>query len=234
MRVLIIGASGAIGSTILAHTLRRDQVTHVIALTRTPLPANTTTSAPKLSNILIPDFSKLDDLPDSTWDTLISADAVVWAAGTYDVNADVNLRYPLAFQRAFVARLRSSDASRKVRFALLSGAFVVRDQGAALWWMQEQRQQKGELENRTLELAEESGGAWEAYLFKPAWIMFGGDAMRNRAAECVLGASLAIRAEEVAAFVAELVVNGFEKRYIENADMVVEGRKLVAKYDCSI
>ena len=229
MKVLIIGASGAIGSTILTHALRRNEVTHVIALTRTPFPS-TTTSAPKLTNILIPDFSKLADLPDANWTTLLSADAVVWAAGTYDVNEDVNLRYPLAFQQAFVARLRASDADRKVRFALLSGAFVVRDQGAALWWMQQQRQQKGELENKTLELAEGSAGAWEAYVFRPAWVMFGGDAMRNRAAECVLGAGLAVRAEEVAAFVAELVVNGFEKRYIENADMVVEGRRLVAKY----
>jgi hypothetical protein len=71
---------------------------------------------------------------------------------------------------------------------------------------------------------------WEAYVFRPAWVMFGGDAVKNRAAECVLGSSMAIRAEELAAFVAELVVNGREKRYIENGDMVTEGRKLLAKY----
>jgi nucleoside-diphosphate-sugar epimerase len=227
MKIIIVGATGAIGSTILTHVLRREEVTHVIALTRTRI----STDAPKLSNIVVPDFSAFDSLPDSSWAELVSADAVVWAAGTYDVNADVNLHYPLGFQRAFVARLRGcASAPRTVRFALLSGAFVVRDQGAALWWMQAQRQQKGELENATLALAEENEGVWEAYVFRPAWVMFGGDAMKNRAAECMLGSSMAIRAEELAAFVAELVVNGREKRYIENADMVPEGRKLLAKY----
>lgn len=234
MKVLIIGASGSIGGAILQHVRRRDDVTQVIALTRKPLSENNDSHDGKVENVIIPDFGDLDSVPDETWQKIRDAGAIIWAMGTYTLNEDVNLKYPLAFQEHFVkkslapSRNQEGEAA-KVKFVLLSGAFVEPDQSRWLYFLGDQRRMKGVLQTKTIEFAEKHHDIWEALIIRPGGIMLGGDTYLNKATEYLFGRNLAIRGEELGAFVADLVVNGSQKTILENSEMVERGRKLLGE-----
>ncbi|KAF2185341.1 hypothetical protein K469DRAFT_708123 [Zopfia rhizophila CBS 207.26] len=231
MKVIIVGATGAIGGVILQHVLRRNDITQVIALTRRPLPNNNIPNK-KVENVIIQDFGDLENVQDETWEKIQGADAMVWSMGTYDLNEDVNLKYPLTFQEDFAKRLLASSRKRegrrdKFRFILLSGAFVEPDQSRRLYFLWDQRRMKGVLQTKTIEFAEAHRDVWEALIIRPGGILFGGGTFLNKATECVFGRSLAIRGEELGAFVADLVVSGSQQPIIENSEMVERGRKLL-------
>jgi len=231
MKVLIVGATGAIGGIIMQYVLRRNDVAQVIAMTRRPLPDNNVANK-KVENIGIQDFGDLESVPEETWAKIQDADAVIWAMGTYDLNEDVNLKYPLAFQEHFAKRLPTSSReregrSKKFKFILLSGAFVEPDQSRRLYFLWDQRRMKGVLQTKTLEFAEAHQDVWEALIIRPGGILFGGGTFLNTTTEYVFGRTLAIRGEELGAFVADLVVNGSPQPIIGNSEMVEKGRKLL-------
>lgn len=88
------------------------------------------------------------------------ADALIWAMGTYTLDENVNLKYPLAFQEHLAKRISSSSSShykklrRQLKFILLGGAFVEPDQSRWLYFLGDQRRMKGALQMKTLEFAE--------------------------------------------------------------------------------
>ncbi|KAF1992377.1 hypothetical protein K402DRAFT_320911 [Aulographum hederae CBS 113979] len=229
MKLLITGATGAIGGMILEYALRNKDITKVIALTRKPLPNND--SNEKLESVIVQDFSNPDTLDDKTWSKLGDADAMVWAMGTYNLNEDVNLKYPLAFQEALAKRIPTASRTSKFKFILLSGAFVEPDQSKWLYFLGDERRMKGVLQTKTIEFAETHQDFWTALVIRPGGVLFGGDTYRNGAVECLFGESMAIRGEELAAFVTGLVVNGSQKTVIENAEMVEGGRELLKESD---
>ncbi|KAJ4358856.1 hypothetical protein N0V95_002709 [Ascochyta clinopodiicola] len=230
MKVAIVGANGSIGSAILHQTLLHHDITSIIAITRKPL-HSTPQANPRLLNFLIPDFSNLASVPETTWSQILTTDALIWAVGTYDYNEDVNLNFPLAFQKQLVKRLQvRTGAIAKFRFVLLGGAFVEPDQERTLYFLGAQRRLKGVLQTWTLELAEANGGVgWEAYVVRPGGILMGGNTYVNGMVECVFGGGLAIKGEELGAFVAQLAVRGSERYVIENREMAEVGRQLLAE-----
>jgi hypothetical protein len=172
----------------------------------------------------IPDFGALDNVSEDSWSRITDADALMWAMGTYNLNADVNLRYPLAFQRELAARLKSEGRSRKFRFILLGGAFTETNQSRRLFFLWEQRRQKGLLQTQTLQFAQERSGWWEAVVIRPGGVLFGGETWMNWGVQGLFGHGLAIRAEVLGACVAELAVRGEGKGIVENAEIVEIGK----------
>ncbi|KFY81227.1 hypothetical protein V500_11607 [Pseudogymnoascus sp. VKM F-4518 (FW-2643)] len=223
MKVLIAGASGSIGGEILTHLLHRSEITKIMALTRKPFPDLPS----KVENILIPDFGDWEQLGDEKWEKIRDADAMVWAIGTYDLNEDVNVRYPLAFQDAFAARLPAPQSGKvfMFKFILLSGAFVEPDQSRTLLFLPQQRKAKGITEAKTIEFAERHKEVWEALVIRPSGILIG-KSLRNSVASFVMG-SMVVKGEELGAFVANLVVNGSEETVIKHSTIVGRGRELL-------
>ncbi len=95
MKILLLGATGLVGSATLALALRDPRVSAVMAPTRSALPPHPKLTAP------IVDFDRLD--PDAAW---WQADAVICALGTTMGVAGsqaafrrVDHDYPLAFAR---------------------------------------------------------------------------------------------------------------------------------------
>jgi len=233
MKVLVVGATGAIGSTILQHVLQRKQITQVIALTRKPLSEDVTSNDRKLETIIIDDSGNLDQVPEETWEKLQDADALIWAMGTYTLDENVNLKYPLAFQGHLAKKISSSSKhygrpKGKLKFILLGGAFVEPDQSRWLYFLGDQRRMKGALQTKTIEFAETHREFWEAIVIRPGGVLFGGNTMQNTAIEYLFGTWLAIKAEELGACVVDLVVNGSPKPVVSNAEMVERGRKALA------
>lgn len=135
MRLLLVGATGAVGRAVLAQALADSRVGELVALTRRPLP-----SVAKLSNVVV-DF---DNLPqDAPW---WAVDAVVCtlgttlrAAGSQEAFAAVDRDLP---QR--VAQL--ARAAGATRFALTSSLGA--DAGAANFYLRT----KGEAEEAIRQL----------------------------------------------------------------------------------
>ncbi len=227
MKVVIVGATGAIGGTILKHVLQRTEVSRVVALTRKPLAATQLSSNEKLENVIIPDFGRLQDVTDANWESILDARAIVWAMGTYKGNEDVDLNYPLAFEEETIKRLSASQSatSHSVRFIVLGGALVVPDQSRTVYFSSAVRKMKGVMQNKTLEFGKLHPDIWEPIVIRPAGVIFN---WFTRMAGAVAGTTWAIEGEELGAATAELCVNGSKQPVLENPALVVLGRKMLS------
>ncbi|KAF1937582.1 hypothetical protein EJ02DRAFT_458619 [Clathrospora elynae] len=228
MKVVLVGATGAIGSTILNHCLRRPEITSIVTISRNPLPSSLCIPySARLEETIIPDFGALEAVPDTTWAKMIDADALVWAMGTYDLNEDVNRKYPLAFQENLAKRLERGEKEERFRFVLLGGAFTEPDQERRLFVLEEQRRIKGLLQVETLAFAEARSGVWDAIVFRPGGILFGGNTLWNKVVESLFGTGLVIRSEELGACLADLVVAGSKEAVVGNLELVERGRRML-------
>jgi len=128
LRLLLVGATGAVGQAVLAQALVDPRVAEVVALTRRPL-----TPAAKLSNVVV-DFDKLPE--DPLW---WKVDAVVCTLGTTRRAAGSNEKFA-AVDRDLPLRIaRLARIAGATRFALnsslgadaASGNFYLRTKGEA-------------------------------------------------------------------------------------------------------
>lgn len=226
MRIAIVGATGSLGGKIYEHVLRRNDVDSIVVITRKP-PSIT---AESVHLVIIPDFGDLNSVSDEAWSLVREADALIWAIGTYDLNEDANLTFPLEFQRHLALQLDASQARAnkptKFKFILLGGAFTETDQSRSLFFLPDQRRMKGLLQTRTLEFAESHN--WAAHVVRPGGVLMGDNMFVNNVIETMFRSNLAIRGDELGAFVANLAINGSERHAIENLEMVETGRRLLA------
>lgn len=75
MKVLITGATGAIGHEVLIEFLQHPAFTSVIALSRRDIPSSTFPNASKFKNVIVKDFSNWsEDIMDEIWD----AEGMFW------------------------------------------------------------------------------------------------------------------------------------------------------------
>lgn len=232
MKVAIAGTNGAIGQVFLQYITQRNDVTSVVAITRKPDPSIDSSDI-RIHNATIADFGALETVSDATWSVIEDADAIIWAIGTYDVNKAVNYTYPLAFQKALTQRLvdrRAQIGKRaRTRFIFLGGAFTETDQSRHLYFLPDQRRMKGLLQTDALEFANQHNESIIVHVIRPGGILIGWNGLVTRLAECMFGANLAVRDEELGAFVADLAVNGSARNVIDNGEIVATGKNLLAK-----
>ena len=117
----------------------------------------------------------------------------------------------------------------------VSGRLGERDQNKKLWFLQDGRRLKGEVENAVMKLNDEyeAGGKFEGYVVRPAWVTKA-KVDENLGMSMLMGSmvtySSAIRADELAAMMIELATKGSPERKIwENSDMVSRGQELIRK-----
>ena len=218
MKVLITGATGAIGGAIFRHLLQTPDVTSVVALTRRPL----SSSDPRVSNIVIDDFNNWNQ---SILASIADADAMVWAMGTSDANKDTNYNYILAFQEAF-GRVLPRARQHRFRYVLISGALVEPDQDKTLYFMEAARKLKGATEEWSLEYAQKHKDVWQTWIIKPGGVV---TAKTYAIARMAAGMFMPmIRDEQVGAFVVHLIVHGKEAEgRILNERMAKKGTELL-------
>jgi uncharacterized protein YbjT (DUF2867 family) len=128
LRLMLVGATGAVGRAVLAQALSDRRVAEVVALTRRPLPA-----AERLLNVVV-DF---DNLPEQApWWTV---DAVICTLGTTQRAAGSNEKFAAVDRDLPVRIARRARAAGATRFALNSslgadagsGNFYLRTKGEA-------------------------------------------------------------------------------------------------------
>ncbi|KAI1042919.1 hypothetical protein LB505_013111 [Fusarium chuoi] len=74
MKLIVVGATGYIGTGILRQALARSDVTSVVAVTRRPLEQNAT----KLQNVIVPDYGTY---PPAAREAFAGAGACIWTVG---------------------------------------------------------------------------------------------------------------------------------------------------------
>lgn len=113
MRVLITGATGMIGSSVLQTHLRIAECTEIIVLTR----RSTAMNDPKLTEVIIHDFLNLE----LDTNLLQNIDVVQYCLGSYtgtvpaDLFRQINVDYPRVLAKALM------NHNESIRFCLLSG-----------------------------------------------------------------------------------------------------------------
>ncbi|CAG8981133.1 hypothetical protein HYALB_00005848 [Hymenoscyphus albidus] len=246
MNLLLTGASGTIGSTILTQTLSNPHITSLILLVRRPL-TNLALSThqesgrkPEVKIIIMEGFNIY---PDEVVDEIAGCEACIWAMGTYTGDSVVEVEYPTAFADAFLRRQREGrkgkgngglERKEKFRFVFLRGAYTVEDQDRSLWFMPSARRGNG-LGEKTLRLYAQENACediWQTYIMKPGGILpssiLPSMGFILRPVMDVVGA---IRSNEVAACIVDIAVHGSEdgKFVWQNGDMVLRGRAVLGE-----
>jgi len=127
-RLLLVGATGAVGRAVLKQALADPRVAEVVALTRRPLDV-----APRLTNVV----AAFDDIPaDAPW---WQVDAVICALGTTRRAAGSDEKFAAVDRELPLRIARLARAAGAARFALVSslgadaasGNFYLRTKGEA-------------------------------------------------------------------------------------------------------
>ena len=133
LRLLLVGATGAVGQEVLKQALSHPNIVAVCAVTRRPLNAEKFPPNPKLENI-VTDFSALPDRP--VW---CGVDAVICTLGTTIKVAGSKAAFAAIDLELPVAIARMAKAAGATRFGLnsslgandLSPNFYLRTKGDA-------------------------------------------------------------------------------------------------------
>lgn len=211
MKVILTGATGFIGSEVLKQCIANPTITTVVALSRRALKI----TDQKLEVIILQDFNTYTD---SILRRLEDADACIWCMGTTAAIPEIEIDYPVAFARAMTPRLKKS-----FRYLHLSGVLAERDQEKRLLFLQGGRRIKGRAETELLKFeAEEKKNHlwWQTFVVKPAMVLKVDEGWVKIMAALLVGS---VRVDVLALCMIGIVVNGSERRILDNAEIVLQG-----------
>lgn len=221
MKVVLSGSTGFIGGEVLTQCLNHPSITSVLVLTRRD-PGDLAEN-PKVKVIIVKDFTSYDEV---TINELESADAAIWCMGTFHGDERVDIDYPLTFIKTIKTR---PPGATHFRYVQLGGAFTEPppeegQQERSLWFYANGRRVRGAAEARVLESAEDgSQSGFTVYVVKPGAVLPKDGATFQK---CILGDSLSIRINELAATMVDLAVQGNEQKVFHNQEIIKYGRKL--------
>ena len=215
MKVLLFGATGMVGDCVLHECLADPRVESVTAITRSRLPL----SHPKLQEIPRKDFFDYRDLTHE----LEHADACFFCLGVSSVGMKEQDYYHLTYDLTLSAASALASAKPNATFCYVSGEGTdASERGRSMW-----ARVKGKTENALLALP------LEAYMFRPGLIRPRPGARSKtqwyRLAYAILTPlypllyKLAPRhmttSENLSRAMISVVMNGYEKRVLENWDI---------------
>ncbi|KAK5079872.1 hypothetical protein LTR70_002217 [Exophiala xenobiotica] len=221
MKIILAGCTGFIGGEVLAQCRRKASITSIVVLTRSELPEELTDD-PKVVPVVVNDFLEYSD---EVKDKLLGASAAIWAlrAASYKVE----LEYPLAFANAMRPL---AEKNRSFSYMHVSGVLAEKDQVKPLWFLQEGRRAKGLAEIRLREFAHDktSTNPWETYIARPSMVTPKVPGVLDSFGGWALGA---IRVDQLAAAMIDVVERGAGQETFENADLVAHAKEIMTAND---
>jgi nucleoside-diphosphate-sugar epimerase len=219
MKIILFGSTGYIGRAVLEQCLSSSLITSVVSISRRD-PGITHL---KLSIILHNDFSTY---PDHILEEMQTADACIYCLGTNipvkppSLNRKINFEYALAAARTFVELAKAKKSP--TRFVYLSGALVEKDPNKTLWFVQENRRMRGELENALLKLDQANASVGSrVYIVRPGFVQPQGAVIRAWIIDKIANAILL---EDLAVAIVDVALSGSGGTFVENKEL-----KLVAE-----
>lgn len=151
MKIVLTGATGRIGSSVLRHCLASPNVTSVVVLSRRSLPYESSLpqdQQAKLRTVLLKDKEFLT-YPSHVMDEVRGAEACVWALSvpigkSANATRECEVDYPTNAAKAFKEQLAGDFSGDKVfRFVLISADMVTEESATQeLWYKAEFRKAK--------------------------------------------------------------------------------------------
>ncbi|KAK4866977.1 hypothetical protein LT330_007718 [Penicillium expansum] len=206
MKVILTGSTGFVGREVLSQCIAHPAITSIVALSRRDLPAHE-----KLKVTLIEDFMTY---PDHIRNEIRDAEACIWTLGKAhmpdnDVARRVSLDYTLAAAQVF-----QETCQKPFRFIYCSGAATERDQTKPLWFMQEYRRIRGQVENELLGFVNDHPG-FEAHIMRPAIVVARDMSLRS----LVFSLGPSVKLDDLVGAMLDLALKGGKKNIWENADL---------------
>lgn len=215
MKIILFGSTGYIGHAVLERCLSSSPITSVVSISR----RDPGITHPKLSIILHNDFSTY---PDYILEEMKTTDACIYCLGTNipvkppSLNRKINFEYVLATARTFVELTK--ERKPESHFVYLSGALVEKDPNKTLWFVQENRRMRGELENALLKLVQSTTSSSELrlYIVRPGFVQPQGAVIRT----WIIGKiANAISLDDLATAMVDLALSGSGRTFIENKEL---------------
>lgn len=222
MKIIISGATGHIGSGILARCLEHPSVTSILVLTRRDIPD--LASNPKAEVIIVNDFTAYEP---AVIDKLRTADAALWCLGTSHGNERVDIAFPLAFIEIIKTR---AAGSKPFRYIQLSGALTEPpppkgEQPRSLWFFANGRRVRGAMEAEVIKTTEgDPSGSFTVYLVKPGGVLRDNWAFVQK---WILGDNMGIVLGELSAAMVDLAVQGNDQKLFSNRELIKHGRAVL-------
>lgn len=231
MKIVLTGATGFVGSTILRQLLERPEVTHITCVVRRPISVQSS----KIETILHADFSAYE--PELTA-KLADHAACIWALGgkaSDNPNSTEYLRATHTFAIAF-ARAVAEQQKQSFRFCYLSGMGADPTETSTLPWEKITRHLKGRTE-RDLQQLTTQYPLFSATSFRPAGILPEAHGLIPSLANLLL-APISIRVDRLAAGMIHEATFGVGAKYrvVSNAAIkkmatgISDGRHVKAMY----
>ncbi|KAH8831480.1 hypothetical protein DL96DRAFT_1588020 [Flagelloscypha sp. PMI_526] len=167
MKLIVTGATGRIGSSVVRYCVDSPTITSVVVLSRRALPYENEFSPAQLSKLKTLILTREDFLnyPPRILSELEGADGCVWAMGSvFTPTQEVDVDYPVNAAKAFKERLMPplKAQGKKFRYVFVSGQLVSESWATDnLWFMAEGRKTKAGGLHYTLKL--DDGDAFNSY-----------------------------------------------------------------------
>lgn len=167
MHLILTGATGLVGSSVLEAMIKAKDVTKISVLSRRPIPLADDAKSPKVNVIIHRDFAAYDA---RLMDQLAGARGCVWALGISQTKVGkedyvkITKDYSLAAAESFSSLGRPDQP---FRFVYVSGEGATQQPGrfSAIF-----ARVKGETEQALADLTSKSGGALQADSVRPAFV----------------------------------------------------------------
>jgi len=232
MKLIVAGATGFVATEVICQSLRRPEITSVVALARKPVPVPSNldggADASKLASVVVKDY---DDYPDHVAQEFAGAAACIW---TVAITPSRSKQYAFdevkrVCQTSTVAGLKAmyeAGPAKPFRFMYMSGYAAERDQTKTPRFLPEYCLMRGQTENLVIDFAERHKGEVEACVAKPGLITGHSIVRSVMATGLQLMASVPkVGVEQVAAAMLDQVTHGFEKEPLQSEDLAALGEE---------
>ncbi|KAM3523526.1 hypothetical protein NHJ13051_005032 [Beauveria bassiana] len=238
MKLIVVGATGLIGTEVIRQALSHKSVTSVVALGRRPTPPPESVPAgpelEKFQSVTLEDFTNYTEHVKSQ---LSGADACIWllaitptASKTMDFEAVKRVCVDYVM-KGFdtLKQLPRPQSGKPLRFVYASGAKAERDQTKKPWILGDYTLMRGRVETQLLDATAESGGVMETCLLRiglvksPERMGYITGTLAHAAAG-IIGLPL-IDIREIGGAAVSAAVHGFDKDTLDNDELIAMGRK---------
>jgi nucleoside-diphosphate-sugar epimerase len=209
MRIILTGASGFVGEGILLECLQNPQVTAVLMINRKPVDR----SHPKLKELIVPDFFRLNDFANELQDY----DACFYAAGISSVGMNEEKYTTITYDTTLAFTKALLQINRQIILCFVSGSHTDSSEKGKLMWARV----KGKTENALTQLMGN-----QVYHFRPGG-MIPTTGQRNAKpvykfiikAIALLSPKRVNKLEEVGRAMINAVFKGSQKQVLEIGDI---------------
>ncbi|KAH8911605.1 hypothetical protein BR93DRAFT_975569 [Coniochaeta sp. PMI_546] len=232
MKLIIAGASGFVAQEVVRQSLKRPDITAVVALSRKPVSVPSDiggeANAAKLRSVVIEDYT---NFPEDVRKEFEGAGACIWTVAitpsksrAFDFKDVVQVCQtgPLAAIEA----MYESGVVKPFRFLYMSGIGAERDRTKTPRFMPEYSWMRGETESRLLAFASEHRGEVEVSAAKPGLITAPGKPITSIFAKAANFAGLvpSIDRAVIVAAMLDQVIEGFDSDALLNDDLIRIGQ----------